>query len=118
MRCDTLDAAAEHTAQLSGLPTETIAEMKREAHRSGGVSREGPGAQMTACSQREMTVDAQGSVLMRDFGETETRAPTIEAAIEIAVERGWEPRENRQQATEELRALQHEAMLLQHEHTR
>ena len=115
MKCNTLDAAAEHTAQLSGLPNDVIAEMMREAHQSGGASRDGPGAQLTACTHREMRVDAQGTVSMRDFGETETRAPTIEAAIEIAVERGWESRESSQQAAEELRALRREAMLQKQE---
>lgn len=109
-RCDTLEEAGRRTAELSGLPAQAIAEMKREAHEEGGAARQGPRARMTAATEREMTVDGQGTVQMRDFGVAETRAPTIEHAVELAIERGWERSENKQNAVEELRTLQNAAI--------
>lgn len=116
-RCDTLEEAGKRTAELTGLPAESVAEMTREAHQEGGVERQGPKARMTSSTEPEMTVDARGTVLMRDFGVAETRTPTIEAAVELAIERGWEQHANRQQATEELRALQVEAIEIENERT-
>ena len=48
--------------------------------------------------------------MMRDFGRAPTSAPTIERAIDIAIERGWEKRERVQTAIAEMRELQRQVI--------
>ena len=48
--------------------------------------------------------------MMRDFGRAPTVAPTIEQAVEIAIERGWESRERAQIAIAEMKELQRQVI--------
>ena len=57
-----------------------------------------------------MEVDARGSVMMCDFARAPTVASTIEQAVEIAIERGWERRERAEAAIAEMRELQREVV--------
>ena len=107
---DTAEAAASRAQALTALPRAVTEEMVEDAAAGGEAEREGPGTRMSACTHAQMQVDAQGRVLMRDFGEAATQAPTIEEAIDIAIERGWQEREDAQRNTETLRALQRKAI--------
>lgn len=109
-RCETLKEAGERTAELSGFPAGIIAEMLEEADEEGGAARAGPRARMSAGTEPEMTVDAQGTVAIRDFGTAQTHAATIEAAADIAIERGWEKPARREEAIQALRVLQERAI--------
>ena len=64
-----------------------------------------------------MNVRSNGTVEMRDFGEKAVDAPTVEASVEIAIERGWEKESDREVIVTELRELQQQAMAREQQHT-
>ena len=101
-----LEAAVERAAELGGIGNEEIDATIAEARGAGGVSRTCPGSQLSQATGPSMEVDAHGSVMMRDFGRAPTVASTIERAVEIAIERGWESRDRAQSVIEEMEELQ------------
>ena len=107
---ETLEAAVGRAADLGGLAHEEIDRTIAQAHRDGGVSRTCPGSLLTQTTGPSMEVDAQGSVMIRDFGRAPARASTIEGAVEVAIERGWENRERAQAAVTELKELQRQVI--------
>ena len=109
-----LDRASRHAVEFGGLDNEQAERIKSEADRHGGGAWECAGATMKQCTAPDMRVDGRGRVTMRDFGEEATIAPTIAAATEIAIERGWSAPESREQTMEELRELQQEAIAREH----
>ena len=117
-RYEEVDAAAERAGELGGFTHEDIMRIREEAKREGGSPRRCAGSGITQTTGPEMVVDARGTVLVRDFGQTPVRTPTISAAVETAIERGWESRERMHEAIEELTALQHQAIAHERTHTR
>lgn len=115
-RYEGLDAAAERAGELGGFTHEDITDIREEAERQGGSRRRCEGSGITQTTGPEMVVDARGTVLIRDFGEAPVRAATISAGVEVAIERGWESGERRQEVMKELTALQQQAIA--HERTR
>lgn len=109
-RYERIEAAVKRAADLGGIPNEEIGKTISQAHSAGGVSRTCPGSQLSETTGPSMEVDARGSVTMRDFARTPTIAPTIEGAVEIAIERGWESRERSQAAIAQLKELQREVI--------
>ena len=109
-RYEELEAAVESAARLGGIRNEEVDETIAEARRAGGVVRRCPGSQLREATGPSMEVDARGSVMMRDFGRAPTVASTIEQAVEIAIERGWERRERAETAIAEMRELQREVV--------
>ena len=112
-RYERLEAAVERAADLGGIPNEEIDQTIAEARGAGGMSRTCPGSQLSQTTGPSMEVDARGSVTLRDFGRAPTVAPTIEGAVEIAIERGWENRERAQTAIAELNELQREVIAME-----
>ena len=108
----------ERAADLGGLPTGAIGEAITEAHDAGGISRTCGGSQISQPTGPEMDVDARGSVLIRDFARESMLAPTIHAAVEVAIERGWESRERAQAVTAEMEELQNHAIAKERAHAR
>ena len=117
-RYKALKAAVERAADLGGLPTGAIGEAITEAHDAGGISRTCGGSQVSQPTGPEMDVDARGSVLIRDFARESMLAPTIHAAVEVAIERGWESRERAQAVTAEMEELQNHAIAKERAHAR
>ena len=52
---------------------------------------------------RGITVQRDATVLIQDFGEETVKAPSIEAAVDMQIARGWEREEERAQIIEDLR---------------
>ena len=117
-RYEALKAAVERVADLDGLPTGAIDEAITEAHDAGGISRTCGGSQISQPTGPEMDVDARGSVLIRDFARAPMLAPTIPAAVEVAIERGWESRERAQAVSAEMEELQKHAIAREGAHAR
>lgn len=109
-RYERLEEAVEHVAALGGIANEEIDRTIAQARGDGGISRTCPGNQLSQTTGPSMEVDARGSVAIRDFGCAPSVAPTIEQAVEIAIERGWESRERAQTAIAELKELQRQVI--------
>ena len=105
-RYEKLEAAVERAVDLGGIARKEIDRMTAEARGAGGFSRTCPGNHLSQTTGPSMEVDARGGVTMRDFGRAPTVASTIERAVEMAIERGWENRERAQAAIAELQELQ------------
>ena len=109
-RYERLEEAVDRAADLGGIPNEEIDRTIVEARGDGGITRICPGSQLSRPTAPSMEVDATGRVTMRDFGRVPVVASTIEGAVEIAIERGWETREREQAAIGEMKELQREVI--------
>ena len=113
-----LTSAVRRASMLGGLSSDDRLQLYEDASSQGGGSRSGGRSGMTQSCGPEMTVRGNGTVAIRDFDEATANAPTIEAGVEIAIERGWENEENRGAAMEQLRELQQQAIAQERELTR
>ena len=113
-----LTSAVRRASALGGLSSEDKLELYEEASNQGGGNRPGGGSGISKSWQRGITVGKDGTVVIRDFGETTVKTPTIEAAADVMIERGWEREAKRTAAVEELRELQQQAIAHWQERTR
>ena len=101
-----LASAVRRAGALGGLSSEERLQLYDEASNQGGASHRGGRSAMTECCAEEMTVQQDGTVEIRDFGEATVHAPTIEAAVNLTIRRGTRQEKNRREAVEELRRQQ------------
>ena len=112
-----LTHAVRRASALGGLSSEDRLEFYEAANSQGGARARGGRGKMKESCEREMNVRSNGTVEMRDFGEKAVDAPTVEASVEIAIERGWEKESDREVIVTELRELQQQAMAREQQHT-
>ena len=98
-----LTSAARRASALGGLSSEDRLGLHDDANSQGGGSRKGGGNGITESFMRGITVQRDATVLIQDFGEETVKAPSIEAAVDMQIARGWEREEERGQIIEDLR---------------
>ena len=113
-----LMSAVRRASALGGLSSERRLTLHDDAEHQGGAQCAGGGDAISESWKREVFVEGSGAVEIRDFGETAVRTPTIEAAADVMIARGWEREQGRGEIVEELRALQQQAIEHGHEPTR
>ena len=105
-----LMSAVRRASALGGLSREERLKLYDDASNQGGGKSTGGGSEIGESWQREVIVGRDGAVVIRDFGESTVNAPTIEAAANVMIERGWEREDGRGEVVEELRELKQQAI--------
>ena len=98
--------ATRRAAALAGLSATDRAALADDVSRHGGITLKGARTAMKEPCAPRMDVNADGSVTITDFGSETIRTPTIEEAVDHAIDAQWEREDTRHTLTEKMRAEQ------------